>query len=223
MKVRTGIVLLAAAAFLATCGNARATFEELAISAKAGTLGLGGDLTTDLLPQVNLRAGVQWLDFGFDAQLGDVDYELSLDFLNPLILVDWFPFAGSFRISGGILFNGTDIQLEARSQESIEIDDVSYNANEIGTLRGDVEYRPVAPYIGIGWGNHLDRGGRWGLATDFGVAFTGSPDIDLRATGPIAADPTFQAHLAQEEKDIQDELDAFKFYPVLSISLFYHF
>jgi hypothetical protein len=86
-----------------------------------------------------------------------------------------------------------------------------------------VEFRAVAPYIGIGWGNALDEAGHWGLATDLGVAFTGSPDMDLSATGPIAADPTFQARLAEEEKDIQDELDIFKVYPVLSISLFYRF
>lgn len=49
------------------------------------------------------------------------------------------------------------------------------------------------------------------------------PDIDLFATGPIASDPTFQAHLAEEERGIQDELDILKFYPVLSISLVYRF
>lgn len=223
MRVRDGAVLSAGFVVILACSSARAAFDEFAIGVKAGTLGLGGEITTDLIPQVNLRAGVQWLDFGFDAQLGDIDYRLDLNFLNPLVLVDWYPFDGSFRISGGVLFNGSDIQLEARSAQSIEIDGTTYSAAEIGTLRGDVEYRPVAPYIGIGWGNQLDKAGHWGLATDVGVAFTGSPDIDLSATGPIAADPTFQVQLADEEKDIQDELDAFKIYPVLSISLFYRF
>lgn len=223
MRVRTGVIPLAAVVVLLACGNARAAFNELAIAAKAGTLGLGGDLTTDIIPQVNLRAGVQWLGFGFDAQFADIDYDVDLDFLNPLVLVDWYPFGGSFRISGGVLFNGSDIQLEARSGQSIEIDGTTYSAAEIGTLRGDVEYRSVAPYIGIGWGNQLDEGGHWGLATDLGVAFTGSPGIDLSATGPIASDPTFRARLAGEEKDIQDELDVFRIYPILSISLFYRF
>ncbi len=100
---------------------------------------------------------------------------------------------------------------------------MTYAADEVGALGGDVDFRPVAPYIGIGWGNPLGRTGRWGLATDLGVAFTGSPDIDLCASGPIGADPTFQARLAEEEKDIQDDLDIFKIYPVLSINLYYRF
>jgi hypothetical protein len=223
MRIKTGAVLSVVLVVVLVCSSARAAFDEFAIGAKAGTLGLGGDITTDLIPQVNLRAGVQWLDFGFDAQLGDVDYTLDLNFLNPLVLVDWYPFKGSFRISGGVLFNGTEIHLKAQSGQSIEIDGTTYTQAQIGTLRGDVDYRPVAPYVGIGWGNQLGKEGHWGLATDLGVAFTGSPSVDLSATGPIAADPTFQTQLAQQERDIQDKLDPFKFYPVLSISLFYRF
>ena len=222
MRVRTGALLPVILVIALACSSAYAAFNELAIAAKSGTLGFGGDVTTNLIPQVNLRAGVQCLDFGFDAQFEEVDYEVDLDFFNPLILVDWYPFGGDFRISGGVLFNGTDIQLEARSAATFEIDDTIYTAAELGALQGDVEYRSVAPYIGIGWGNQLG-GGRWGLVTDLGVAFTGSPDIDLRATGPIASDPTFQAHLAEEEQDVQDELDALKVYPVLSISLYFRF
>ena len=90
---------------LSACGNARAAFDEWAIAAKAGTLGLGGDLTTNLIPQVNLRAGVQWLGFDFDAEFGDVDYDVDLDLLHPLVMVDWYPFNGSFRVSGGVLFH----------------------------------------------------------------------------------------------------------------------
>ncbi len=223
MKMKAPVVLLAAAVVLATCGNAQATFDALAISAKAGTLGLGGDLTTDIIPQVNFRAGIQWIGLGFDAQFADVDYNVDLDVLHPLVLVDWFLFDGSFHISGGVLFNGGDIQLQATSAASVEIDNVTYTAAELGTLRGDVEFRPVAPYIGIGWGNPLGESGRWGLVADIGVAFTGSPDVDLSASGPITTDPTFQTRLAEEEKHIQDDLDFFRIYPVLSISLYYRF
>lgn len=223
MKSRARVILFAMAAVLLACGSAHAAFNELAIAVKAGTLGLGGDLTTNLIPQVNLRAGLQWLDFGFIAPLGDVDYDLKLKFLNPLVLIDWYPFDGPFRISGGVLFNGSEIRLRAKPGEAVEIDDVTYTPAELGSLRGDVEWRSVAPYVGIGWGNALGEGGRWGIATDFGVAFTGSPSISLSATGPISGDPTFQTRLAEEERDIQDELDAFKIYPVLSVSLFFRF
>jgi hypothetical protein len=223
MRFRAAVIAFAIVVVSSACGDARAAFNEVAIAAKAGTLGLGGDLTTNLVPQVNLRAGVQWLEFGFGAPLGDIDYDVKLHFLNPLVLIDWFPFDGPFRISGGVLFNSSNIGLRAKPGGALEIDGVTYTPTELGSLRGDVEWRSVAPYVGIGFGNALNEGGRWGFATDLGVAFTGSPNIDLSATGPISTDPTFRTRLAQEERDIQDELDAFKIYPVLSISLFYRF
>ncbi len=223
MKAGARVALFAAVIVLSTYGSARAAFDEWAVAAKAGTLGIGGDLITNLIPQVNLRGGVQWLGFDFDAQFDEVDYNVDVDLLHPLVMLDWHPFNGSFRVSGGVLFRSGDIQLEASSGTSLEIDGVTYPAVEVGVLRGDVDSRPVAPYIGIGWGNALGKTGRCGIITDFGVAFMGSPDVDLCATGPIASDPTFRAQLAEEEKDIQDELDVFRIYPVLSISLYYRF
>jgi hypothetical protein len=220
MTGRAAVVLSTVLVVLSACGQTQAAFDELAIAAKAGTLGIGGDLTTDLMPQVNLRAGVQWMAFGLSAELADIDYDLDVDFLNPLVLIDWYPFNGSFRVSGGVLFNGSELHLRATSHQSIEIGDQTFTPAQYGTLKGDVDFRPVAPYIGIGWGNALDPDKRWGIVSDIGIAFTGSPNVDLTATGP---DPAVQTQLAQEERDIQDDLDAFKFFPVASISLFFRF
>jgi hypothetical protein len=220
MTVRPAILLAVALIVLSACEQTQAAFNELAIAAKAGTLGIGGDVTTNLVPQVNLRGGVQWMAFGLSAELADIDYDLDVDFLNPLVMIDWYPFNGSFRVSGGALFNGSELELRATSHQSIQIGDQTFTPAQYGTLKGEVDFRPVAPYIGIGWGNALDPNKRWGIVTDLGVAFTGSPNVDLSATGP---DPALQAEIAKEERDIQDDLDALKFFPVASISLFFRF
>jgi hypothetical protein len=223
MAGRAAIVLLVVLVVLSVCGPAQGAFNDLAIAAKAGTLGIGGDLTTNLLPQVNLRAGVQWFGLDFDAEFGDIDYDVDIELLNPLVLIDWYPFDGSFRVSAGALFSDHDMELRATSRASITIGDESYEAAELGTLKGEVGFNSVAPYVGIGWGNALGRTKRWGLAVDLGVAFIGSPDVDLSATGPIASNPDFMANLAEEEREINDDLEDFKFYPVLCMSLFYRF
>jgi hypothetical protein len=223
MTVTTRAAFLVAATVLLACGSAQATFDEWAIGAKIGTLGIGGDLTTSVIPQVNLRASVQWFECSFDAQVSDIDYDVDLNLLNPLLLLDWYPFNGSFRISAGALFNASSIQLRGRPAGEVEIGEQTYRADEVGTLEGDVEFDPVVPYVGIGWGNALGSSGHWGLTIDLGVAFIGSPDLDLSANGPIASNPTFQQQLAQEKHDIQNELSDYNIYPVLSLSLFYRF
>lgn len=81
----------------------------------------------------------------------------------------------------------------------------------------------MAPYVGIGWGNAFGRSRRWGFVTDLGVAFTGSPDVALSATGTLASDPGFRADLAREEADLEDDLEDFKIYPVFSANLYFRF
>jgi hypothetical protein len=208
---------------LLSSGKAGAALDEWAIGAKAGTLGLGGDLTTDILPGLNLRGGVQWLSLNLDAEFEDIDYSVDVDFLNPLLLLDWYPFGGSFRLSGGVLFNQSDVNLRATPSAPVQIGGTTYTPAEVGTLRGQSDFNPIAPYVGIGWGNVVGRSKRLGLAMDLGVAFIGSPGVNLSANGLLASDPTFQAHLAQEEEDIEDDLSDFKFYPVLSLTLYYCF
>lgn len=203
----------------------QAAFNELAVGVKSGTLGLGGELTTNLGPQLNLRGSVQWLDFGVDMEIDDIDYDLDVEFLNPLLAIDWYPFDNSFRICGGILFNGMDIALDATTDVLLEIGDNIYDLSAYSSLRGESDFDDVAPYIGIGFGNALSRDGRWGFTADLGVAFIGSPNVDLSVTGSI--DPAIRdqlaADLAEEEREIEDELDKFRFYPVLSLSLYYRF
>lgn len=223
MRYNSRSVITAALAILAVSGRAGAALDEWAIGLKTGTLGIGGELTTDLLPNVNLRGSVQWLDFDFEAEFDDIDYDVDVEFLNPLLMIDWYPFSGGFRVSGGILFNGTDISLDATSAASIEIGGTTYYPDEIGTLRGESDFDDIAPYVGIGFHNPLSRNGHWGFTGDVGVAFIGSPNVNLRVTGPYADDPGLQADLAKEEARIEDDLDGIRFYPVLSATLYYRF
>ncbi len=223
MSIRTGVVLSAIAAVSLAAGPALAQFDELAIGVKAGTLGVGGELTTDLLSGLNLRGSLQWLDLSLGAEFEGIDYDAHLKFFNPLVLLDWYPFGGAFRISGGALFNGSEVDLEATSNQTIELDGTTYTPSEYGTLRGEADFQPIAPYVGIGFGNPLKPDQHWELSLDLGVAFIGATDVTLSATGPIASNSTFQQQLAQEERDIEDTLHKFQFYPVLSLTLTYHF
>ena len=66
----------------------------------------------------------------------------------------------------------------------------------------------------------MDRSKRWGFYCDLGVAFTDSPDVKLSATGAAAG---LTADLAKERNEIEDDLEPFKFYPVISLGIYYRF
>jgi len=194
----------------------------LAIAGKAGTLGLGGELTTAVASDINARVGFNAADFDFDGDVSDIDYDFGLDFQSFSALVDWFVFDGPFRITGGLISMDHQVDLKAGGLpgELEGIGNGTYDWAVVGTLSGEVEVDCVAPYVGIGWGNILDKSKRWGFYSDAGIAFTRSPDVTLSATG---TPPGLAADLARESKDIEDDLEPFKFYPVLSAGLFVRF
>ena len=194
----------------------------LAIAGKAGTLGLGGELTTAVASDINARVGFNRVDFDFDGDVSDIDYDFGLDFHSFSALVDWFVFDGPLRITGGLISMDHQVDLQAGgiSGELEGIGDGIYDWADVGTLSGEVEVDCIAPYLGIGWGNILDKSKRWGFYSDAGIAFTRSPDVTLSATGKP---PGLAADLARESEDIEDDLEPFKFYPVLSVGLFVRF
>ncbi len=220
-KLHTGSLLVASV--LLSCGPGCADSGGLAVMGKGGTLGLGGELATGITPDINARVGLNTLSYDFDNEFDDVEYDVGLDFSSFSALVDWHVFGDFFHITAGLLSLDQSLDLGATPTVSQEIGGITYTPTEIGTLSGDVEIDGVAPYIGIGWGNPLDRSRRWGFYCDLGVAFTDSPDVSLSASGTRASDPTFQASLAKERDEIEDDLEPFEFYPVLSLGLYFRF
>lgn len=204
-------------------GTASADSGRLAAAARAGTLGVGGDVMANVLPELNVRFGVGYFDLSFNSKVTNVDYDFDLDLLTFPLLLDWYPFDNTFHLSAGVVLNRTEVDLDGRHDGTVTIGNQTYTADQIGVLSGDLSFRDVAPYVGIGWGNAFGKRGRWGIVTDVGVAFIGSPDVALSATGPLADDPAFASHLAREEKDLQDKVGKFKIYPVLSANLYFRF
>ncbi len=201
----------------------QAQSERLAVGAMGGTLGLGGELTVRVLSDINARVGGGFLDFDISGECADIEYDFSLDMLAFPVRVDWYPFETSFHVSTGIVLNHTDANLRNKADATLTIGGTPYRVEDFGTLSGDISFNKVAPYIGIGWGNAFGKSRRWGFISDLGVAYTGSPNVALSATGLLASDPGFQADLAREQADFQDDLGRFKFYPVLSATLYFRF
>jgi hypothetical protein len=220
MREKPNAILLLIVPVLLSCGAGCADSGGLAISGKAGTLGLGGELTTGITSNVNARVGLNTLDFDYDDEFDDVEYDVGLDFSSFSALVDWHLFDSSFRISGGLISMDHTLDLDATPSGNVSIGDNDYTPAEIGTLSGDVDIDGVAPYIGIGWGDPMDRNKRWGFYCDFGVAFTDSPDVELSATGTAAG---LAADLARERDEIKDDLEPFQLYPVISLGLYFRF
>lgn len=205
-------------AFL-TCLLSSPLHAGIGIAGRAGTLGIGVEVTQSLVPMVNVRGGINWFNYSFDGTESDVRYniDLKLKSFNAFVDLHPFPLVG-FRLTGGIVFNSNGLEMQSESvSATIEIGGKTYTQAEAGTLNGLVDFKSTAPYLGLGWGNAANS--RIGLAIDLGIAFQGSPQVELGATGQLANTQDFVNELNREENDLQDSLDGFKYYPVISIGL----
>lgn len=186
-------------------------------SVHLGTLGLGGRVTFAVADRVNLRGGLDFQPIEMSRDFSDVNYDLSLPSPSFSGLVDWHPGGSGFRLSGGASYFVNELELSGTPLTDVDIGGQSYTPSQIGSLVGSLGTSQFAPYVGIGWGDATGVG--IGFTADLGVAVHGTPDVALRATGPIGSNQTFQSNLEAELVDINDEVKSFKVYPVLNLGL----
>lgn len=194
----------------------------MAVAGRAGTLGIGAEASLGLGPLVGLRAGFAIQPWEPSRTFDDLEFTLDLASPSFQGLIDLYPLGGGFRLSGGIVRFGSEHEVRAEPVAAVDIGGQTYTPEQIGVLSGLFRTKKTAPYAGIGFGR---LGGRLGpgFVIDLGVAFQGAPDVQLGASGPIAALPEFQANLRDEERTIEDDAEVFRFYPVLSFGFVFGF
>ena len=222
----------------ANAANAESAEEEggdegyawpgLALGVRAGPTGLGAELTLGINRWLNLRGGYNWLTFEPRIKVDDVKFDADLDLDTADLLLDIHPFGDTFRISGGVYYHldGCAGLSATPEKEWTKVGNHRYEPATIGTMRGratvDDEF---VPYVGLGWGNNVGEDNFVTLALDLGVMFQSYTVERFTATGSGASAPdsTFRDDLAKEQRRVQDKLDDWQIYPVVTFSLAFHF
>lgn len=217
---------LVAVAIILFMTSADASAQNAGVAATVGTLGPGVQVALKTTQKLNVRVGGSYFAVTVDDELDDeVDVVLEGDARVGAFsaLADYHVFGNSFRISGGARINLFEVHADGVPAEPYcfgdEIDGVCrdklFQPERLGTLGGTISYpNPVQPYLGLGFGN-LGRGeSRVTVMFDLGVIYTGSPEIDLEATGLLT--PTASG----EQEDVLNEgLESFVLYPVFSFGI----
>jgi hypothetical protein len=217
---------LLAAALLAVALPAApaASAQTVGLSARASTLGVGGDLSVRALPRLNVRATANLFSFAHEGALSpadlDVDglhmgYDAELGLGSVGLLADWHPFGNTFRVTAGALYNVNEVVASLQATEPYYDADLdkTFSPEQVGTLRMEVGYeQPVAPYAALGLGNLT--AGRFGLTLEAGAAYVGPPSVTITGDGLIGG----TAHPANEAA-LERGLDSFRLHPVVSVGL----
>lgn len=219
MKLRY-IPLALAGSLLA--GGQAAMADGVALGVKAGTLGGGVELTTNLIPML-LNARIQGNGLRYNTTVNDttVSYDARLKLFTLGALADFYPLAGKFRVTAGAYYNGNKLTINGvPNAGSYVINGTTYTAAQVGSVNGTLDFNKFAPYAGIGWGDAVSSGSPIGFNVDLGVLYQGKPKTTISASGAAAG---LAADIAAEKVNLDNNVKNYKFYPVASIGVSYRF
>jgi len=200
---------------------------KYAVGVKIGTLGLGLDVSRAIAQNINLRLNINGATYSDTQCESNVEYDYDLDLITAGLLVDYYPMGNEFRLSAGAYYNANEFALTGQPQNgAYTINNKTYTTAQIGSLSGKVDFDELAPYIGVGWGNSTQSKG-WSLSVDAGVMYHGEPNVELvPICGSAITDDActvIKNDVEAERLELIDEINDYKFYPVVSVGVTYTF
>jgi hypothetical protein len=132
-------------------------------------------------------------------------------------VTDIYPFSGSFRISAGLLQKEQDA-VSPPKNIAIENRLSDYAVNRIDILSQDLANSSQKPYVGFGWGLSPDEKGNWFINLDLGIMYQGNDcsGSDLEHCLQLSDTPA-------DKFSVQDELEKYGWFPVLSGGITFKF
>jgi hypothetical protein len=213
-------------------------FSSLGIGVKVGTSGIGFDVATPLVPgRLNLRGGASFFSYSTTITTDNINVDGSLKFRNSEAVIDYFPFKGWFRLSGGMtVYNNTGLTatLAVPGGQSFSLGNDDYYSYAGDPIHGNGVFNfggKTAGRVSIGTGNMLPRKGHFSFESEIGVQFFSSPTVIYNIAGTgcqgyngvtyTNCGPVAQSDVLAEQNKLQNDLTDLKYFPTVSFGLSY--
>ena len=210
------------------------------IGLKIGTLGIGVDFEHYFNKKHALRLNPNYFKYTRDDEdIEGINYDAELKLQNVGLLYDYHPWGTSFRISTGVYYNKNKLTATARPKniagEEFEIGDETYKFEGNSEIDAKIDFKKVAPYVGIGWSSPEKNG--WHLIADIGVMYVGSPKVDYKIRknsgkiyqknddgtwteiADVENNQDVKEAIDKEAAEIRKEVKKYKWWPVISIGI----
>ncbi len=149
-----------------------------------------------------------------------ISYQGRYKLQRTALLLDLFPFSGSFRFTGGAVLSTYKVNLDASGASgSITVGNTTYVTNANDGLNVEIKFPDTTPYLGIGWGHQAGSGLRWSF--DIGAAI-GRAKVTATPRGRLAQADA-QADIDKELAELREGVGKVRAIPQLSISVGYSF
>lgn len=208
--------------------------SHFGIGVKLSSLGLGLEAAVRVTQRSNLRAGFNVLGFSHTFTKDGITYDGHLNLKTFEAHYDFFPWAGGFHVSPGLLaYTADPIKANALvpADKSFTLGGVKFysDPSSPATAQGKITFNRAAPTITVGWGNLISRkeGSRFSFPFEIGIAFQGSPNTTLAFGGSVCTSPgvnctsaqsnaEVQRNIVSEQRKINSSLSLLKVYLIIS-------
>ena len=148
-----------------TCTYSSAFDRELGIGVGLGTLGIGLEVATPVAEKLNVRGILSGATITYSDIVDGDEFDLDLTIIALGAVADYHVFDGGFRLSGGLLTNGSGVDMSDKPGDignEWEINDVYYNADEVGAFHGELSFSGLVPTSASGGATWWVRTRNWG-------------------------------------------------------------
>ncbi len=184
-----------------------------AIYTQLSTNGLGIGYGTSVSEDWAVRGQYNFLKQSFSGNVGNFGansvLDVKVDWSSFMILGDWYPSDGGFRLTGGVVLNNNKITVSGTGNVN----------NKAATVNGEIKMSDsLSPYLGLGYSTRPKIAKGLGFNFDLGVMVQ-DPKASLTATGAGVS----AADIAAQQAQMQDAVNNLKYFPVLGLGVSYAF
>lgn len=218
-------VIIASLFSVLTLGSAQADQGgKWSAGVNISTLGAGVNAAYKFNNFFKVRGTFNYFQLNRKVNGGEFDIDGRLRLLTVGLLGDLHLFENGFRLTGGIVYNGNRLKAKSTLSRNFTIHGRTYTPQQIGEVDGSLDFRPIAPYIGIGYDSGHTQQAGLSFAADVGVLFQGKVRGKINSiSGLLANNPQTISDVKDEIVDEVNKKTIIKAYPVVSLGLNYRF
>ena len=232
MSIRVSVVGAAAVVMVAVAGaplGAQKSDDshhgsDVGIALRAGTLGIGGEISKLLVSHVGARVGFGYFSVSKNGtDFGDnntIDFKAELKAFTALL--DLYPGArGAFHLTGGLMTTPAKVT-GTGSGGSYSFNNVNYTQAQVGILTAEAKFPSALPYVGLGFGTAASDHGGLSFVLDLGIGI-GKPTLSMNASNAPAGSALANNIAIEVAKQQADKGDKIPGWPVFAIGFMYRF